>query len=601
MYSYPVIKVENLSKSFDVYKNPQDFFWEVITGRSRHDVFWALRNISFEVLEKQRIGIIGPNGAGKSTLLKILTGNLIPTSGTLAVNGKVSALLSMASSLNPEESGIENIKFNLLLNGISKDKINNLTEDIIEFAELGNFIYSPVKTYSTGMNARLSFGIATALDPEILVVDEILSVGDGYFRGKAHTRMMKLVERGKALIFVSHSVAEIRNLCNSAIWIENGSIRLQGEVGYVCTQYEKDYQKNQIVHTKEKNKVKHIKFSVQDIETKIIKESRLILRIIPQNPNKRFKDIHFIKNIELKINDNEIIQVPLELIDNPDNNCHLDVLNSEWGRMYEREGSLCRTLSYISGKMRGGIIFIDNYKDSVGTLSISISFDNINTNILEYLNLDYYNYKSQKWEEALCVYNSLKSEWRSYKFIFTTVKPSKSDFNFFLENYKKKILKDAEFINASLLINGESVIIVRERQSFQIKFDFRANYLVESLDVHLLIYRSDGVYVFWQSLGMVDQNIQNAKGEYCVTFNFEPNLFGAGTYHASAMLKEGWDLNKHFNNYEIYDNSHHILKFSVIKEYQNENLIDFGILNTRVPICLEQKKINPQIMHNDRK
>ncbi|MFN6200954.1 MAG: ABC transporter ATP-binding protein, partial [Acidobacteriota bacterium] len=172
MTTSTVIKVDNLSKSYDVYKKPQDLLWEFFTGKVNHDVFWALRNVSFNIYEKQRIGIIGPNGAGKSTLLKILTGNLTPTSGQVEINGKVSALLSMASSLNPEESGMENIKFNLLLNGVPQKKIPTLVDDIVEFAEIGSFIYSPVKTYSSGMNARLSFGIATAMEPEILVVDE---------------------------------------------------------------------------------------------------------------------------------------------------------------------------------------------------------------------------------------------------------------------------------------------------------------------------------------------------------------------------------------------------------------------------------------------
>ena len=127
-HSQPVIRVEGLSKSYDVYNKPQDFVWEYITGKVRHDVFWALRNISFDIYEKQRIGIVGSNGAGKSTLLKILTNNLVPTSGKITVNGKVSALLSLASSLNPEESGLENIRFNLLLNGVSKKMIPHLTD-----------------------------------------------------------------------------------------------------------------------------------------------------------------------------------------------------------------------------------------------------------------------------------------------------------------------------------------------------------------------------------------------------------------------------------------------------------------------------------------
>src|SRR5262249_43106733 len=137
-----------------------------------HDVFWALRNVSLEIKEGQRVGIIGPNGAGKSTFLKLITGNLAPTSGTIEVNGRVSAMLSLTSFLNPDQTGLENIRFNLILSGTPQREIPALTEEIIDFTELGSFIHAPVRTYSSGMNARLAFAISTAMTPDILVVDE---------------------------------------------------------------------------------------------------------------------------------------------------------------------------------------------------------------------------------------------------------------------------------------------------------------------------------------------------------------------------------------------------------------------------------------------
>ena len=153
----PIISVENLSKAYSVYTKPSDIVLEAITGRRRHDDFWALKDVSFSINEKQRLGIIGPNGSGKSTLLKILTGHLPKTTGRVQVNGKISAMLSLNTVLNPEDTGLSNIRFNLLLNGSLKSEIDALVEDIIDFTELGQFIYAPVKTYSSGMNAKLAF------------------------------------------------------------------------------------------------------------------------------------------------------------------------------------------------------------------------------------------------------------------------------------------------------------------------------------------------------------------------------------------------------------------------------------------------------------
>src|SRR5262249_35580867 len=163
----------NLSMAYAVYEKPSDALKERLLGGKRHDLFWALRDVSFRVHERQRVGIIGPNGAGKSTLLQIITGILKPTAGRVRVNGEISALLSLTPSWNVDENGVENIRFNLLLRGCPSPRIPVLTEEIVEFTELGPFIYQPVRTYSSGMSSRLAFGIATAISPEVLVIDEV--------------------------------------------------------------------------------------------------------------------------------------------------------------------------------------------------------------------------------------------------------------------------------------------------------------------------------------------------------------------------------------------------------------------------------------------
>ena len=235
-----VIDIQNVSKSFPIYAKHSDMLKEAVFGGIRHDLFWALRDVSFSVRAGQRVGIIGPNGAGKSTLLQIITGNLQPTSGSVSVDGAISALLSLVPAWNIEQTGIENIRFNLLLRGCSSEHITELTEEIVDFSELGSFMSQPVKTYSAGMSARLSFAIATAVSPEILIIDEVLAVGDGYFANKAMRRMKEMCDRGRALLFVSHSTSAIRSMCDTAVWFEGGEIRLKGSVDYVIKQYELD-------------------------------------------------------------------------------------------------------------------------------------------------------------------------------------------------------------------------------------------------------------------------------------------------------------------------------------------------------------------------
>ena len=590
MSTSTVISVENLSKSYDVYKKPQDLLWEFFTGKVNHDVFWALRNVSFNIFEKQRIGIIGPNGAGKSTLLKILTGNLTPTSGRVQVNGKVSALLSMASSLNPEESGMENIKFNLLLNGIPQKKIHDLVEDIVEFAEIGSFIYSPVKTYSSGMNARLSFGIATAMEPEILVVDEVLSVGDGYFLGKAYDRMMKLVDRGKALIFVSHSVAEVRKLCSTALWLENGTVRMIGEAGYVCTKYEEDYIHNQIVQQKEKNKVKYHSQARDSINADYINDYNCVIRIVPESDTKRFRDIHYVRSLTISTQNDDPVAINLEPRPDDQDNCKLDILGSEWGRIYNRNDILCRALSYHTGKMRGGIVLCKTSKNNEASTQItySVCFDVTAISNIEILSLDYFDPGMQNWVAANCSYQDLPDGWRRYNCSFSLKLISVDQVRAIVESYKQKKVKSAELVTGYVMVDGSRSMSVTERQPFEINIELRAHKVIDNLDVHIIIYRSDGVYVLWQPSGLNGAHIERAYGYYVAEFKLNPNLLGAGHYYVNAHLKDKWDLEKHYNDYEIFDNALHICEFQIIKEYNVEK-VDFGVINTRLGVSIHHK------------
>ena len=205
--------------------------------------FYALKNLNLSIRKGDRIGLVGRNGAGKSTLLKLMTGNFAPTSGEVIINGKVQALMATGLGFHPEFTGLENIKASLLYNGLSKQKYNEVIEDIVDFVELGQFLNQPLKTYSLGMQSRLFFAVATAIEPEVLVIDEVLGAGDAYFSAKSAERMKRLTASGCTLVLVSHASQQILQFCDQAIWLESGEIVMQGASLEVVKAYE-EYSKS---------------------------------------------------------------------------------------------------------------------------------------------------------------------------------------------------------------------------------------------------------------------------------------------------------------------------------------------------------------------
>jgi len=247
------IKVQNLTKIYHLYNKPQDRLKEALNPfkKNYHHDFYALHEISFDVKKGETVGIIGKNGAGKSTLLKIITGVLTPTSGSVEVQGKVASLLELGAGFNPEMTGLENIYLNGTLMGFSKEEMDLKIEAITEFANIGEFIYQPVKMYSSGMFARLAFSVAINVDADILIVDEALSVGDMLFQAKCIAKMTSLMEEGMTILFVSHDIHAVRSLCNKGVYLENGKTILIGEAGEVVDRYISDDQKEANAQLKE--------------------------------------------------------------------------------------------------------------------------------------------------------------------------------------------------------------------------------------------------------------------------------------------------------------------------------------------------------------
>lgn len=233
------LRVENVSKQYRIYEHPGDRLKESLTrGRwKRHREFWALRDVSFELKAGTTTGIIGPNGSGKSTLLQIITGTLEPTHGHVYHTGRVAALLELGAGFNPEFTGLENIYLNAALMGFSKSEIEERLPEIKRFAEIGDFLGQPVKTYSSGMYIRLAFAIAVSADPEILIVDEALSVGDAVFQHRCLRRIKQMQENGATILFVSHDPHSVRALCSRAILLNGGRMEVDGDPTDVLNRY----------------------------------------------------------------------------------------------------------------------------------------------------------------------------------------------------------------------------------------------------------------------------------------------------------------------------------------------------------------------------
>ena len=236
---YPII-VDNVYKSFNVYMDKANTIKErllFLFSRNKKEKREILKGINVKIKKGEVVALIGTNGSGKSTLLKLLTKIIYPNSGKIETEGKLTSLLELGAGFHPDFSGRENIYFNASIFGLTKKEIDNRLKDIIEFSELENFIDNPVRTYSSGMYMRLAFSIAINVDADILLIDEILSVGDEHFQTKCYNKMKELKKEGKTMVFVTHNMNAVKELCDRTIWLYNGKIRMDGNTEEVVDAY----------------------------------------------------------------------------------------------------------------------------------------------------------------------------------------------------------------------------------------------------------------------------------------------------------------------------------------------------------------------------
>ena len=223
--------------TYDRIQSMKEYLVQLVKGKIQYEEFWALRDVSFEVRKGEVLGIIGHNGAGKSTLLKVISGILKPTTGSVQVNGTIVPMLELGSGFDFDLTGRENVFLNGAILGYSEQFLKGKYKEIAEFSELGQFIDVPLRNYSSGMVMRLAFSIATVVQPDILIVDEILAVGDAAFQEKSKKRMLELMGGGTTVLFVSHSLSQIREMCSKAIWLDHGEMVMAGTTAQICDAY----------------------------------------------------------------------------------------------------------------------------------------------------------------------------------------------------------------------------------------------------------------------------------------------------------------------------------------------------------------------------
>lgn len=238
-----MIEIKNVSVVFkrttEKMTSLKEYFINSLRKKIRKEQFVALENINITIEEGEVVGLLGLNGAGKSTLLKVISGIIKPTTGEVKLNGKMAPLIELGAGFDPELTGRENIFLNGSLLGFSKKELKERIEEIIEFSELNEFIDVPLKNYSSGMYARLGFSIATIYDPEILIIDEVLSVGDFHFQEKSLNKIMEMIGKGTTVLFVSHDIEQVKKLCKKVIWLEKGRVKVIGESKKICEEYAK--------------------------------------------------------------------------------------------------------------------------------------------------------------------------------------------------------------------------------------------------------------------------------------------------------------------------------------------------------------------------
>jgi len=591
----PSIEVNGLSVVYPLITSHRQLARTVLLPRTPLDEFWALRDVSFEVMPGGRLGIIGPNGAGKSTLLRTISGNIRPTKGTVQLDGKVSALWSNISFWNPDQSGTQNAKANLQLQGLKSKDAQSLLKEIEDFVELGSFMEMPVRTYSTGMGARLMFAIATAVTPEILIIDEALSAGDGYFAAKATRRVMELSERGKALLFVSHSTAAVRQMCESVLWLENGEIRELGDASRVIANYELDLKRAEDLRLRQGNREHQFEMRETVQLDHLPSKDYVRMRLVSKKGTLGVRETRLIEYIRVEFysqTDGEQDELSLVCSYTPDqvdsdqfemDNFSLQLVHSEWGRVQVTNGKRVRVLGPAFGRMPGGHFEVLQPKNIQQTRVLVFIRCGISTEIAP-LSLQVLNPKEKLWSDLDLTGTNIDNGSVEYKFETELTRHNYLHTVRAADELATSSGTSAQVIASGIMVNGEKHLVLVEGEHFEIFVDVEFTSHVPEADVMITMFRSDGTYVFFQSFGMSGKNLVGSVGQVRIRFIFDENLFGAGEYYVNLAIGNGWDFPKNYPYSMVF---HRIIEGIRFRIEPAEPGLDFGIIRRLVAVASE--------------
>lgn len=596
------IAIHNLGKMYRLYDNPSDkvmdafginnlLFWR----KTYYQEFWALRGLNLEVKRGERLGIIGRNGAGKSTLLKIITGNIAPTEGSIKVRGRVQALMELGTGFHPEFTGRQNIQASLAYQGVSSAKIKILEEEIIDFSELDDFIDQPIKTYSAGMYARLAFTVATVVEPEILIIDEVLGAGDAYFGGKCVERMRKLTEEsGATVLFVSHDLGSVQALCDRVIWVQKGIIVSDGQPLDVIKQYSALVRRDEEIRLKARDLKVSKKQALMLEQHKDIYQKFLFRFITTESSHPKYK--HKIRSIVLK-NDQDIIgqiEVGSPMDNHPDQEHYLMTNNSfmDWGKVDKDQIGFYRLYANFKSKyahapfqfsvprsyLHDSSDFILEVQANCEQERVSVELFSLQSNTYQHIGFLNINdcqntlvIPKQMFieDDKHLLRNINKSTIRSKntdnKFLLSKTSPT--------DEYGSR--QEVTITNISLLnASKQATKTLYSLEPFQVILEYVTSVSISNPTFVFCIYLPSGLTVSQWVVSTRQLGQETVEGSGKIIFHSDQLLLGTGSYVASAAIF------KSFPKKNIEPDSYHVLDrcihFQVINQDDLES-IDYGL------------------------
>lgn len=529
------IEIRNLGKMYKIYNRSRDKFLDIMGFNFFHKdyykEFWALRGIDLVIHKGEKVGLIGRNGAGKSTLLKCIIGNIHPTEGDIAVHGKVQALMELGTGFHPEFTGRENIRASLAYNNLKNDEILKREQDIIDFSELEEFIDQPIKTYSNGMLARLGFATATAIKPEILIIDEVLGAGDAYFAGKCIERMRKLTDDfGVTVLFVSHDLGSLQMLCDRSVWIHRGKVVQDGETLEIIKNYSEEIRRTAEIRQQAKNKklLQHRQGSIDTFQD--VFESHLFRFCVEQSCDNR------IRRILVKHGKEVLLQIPVgETMDNNSDYEGFIVDNIDhtaWAASRKDANGYYRSCNAI-GSFPGGAAFQCNLPQGENNdCTIEILAD-----IPEgaEVTLEKYNEAEKVYEKLGCLLSGSQDS------IFKLESPAPSVIKAIGQINEKRDIRETDqcqIVQAKILDAAgiAKTVFAYESGPQQFKFQIKLTSAKPQLQL---------VFLIFSDLGMVEYSnaveVENKLGQRLldIVFNLDEVKIGPGEYTISFGVYDG--------------------------------------------------------------